>query len=101
MIPEAETVYEQALQSNLRSIINSEMVGLHMSPKDHKKDFAHSNHDKSTDRDIVLHKNHEQLNKKFYEEELSKVQAELVKICLLYTSPSPRDRQKTRMPSSA
>src|SRR5674476_1002950 len=23
------------------------------------------------------------------------------KICLLYTSPSPRDRQKTRMPSSA
>ena len=24
-----------------------------------------------------------------------------LKICLLYTSPSPRDRQKTRMPSSA
>ena len=22
-------------------------------------------------------------------------------VCLLYTSPSPRDRQKTRMPSSA
>ena len=27
--------------------------------------------------------------------------AELVKGCLLYTSPSPRDRQKSRMPSSA
>ena len=27
--------------------------------------------------------------------------AELVIICLLYTSPSPRDRQKSRMPSSA
>ena len=26
---------------------------------------------------------------------------ELVTICLLYTSPSPRDRQKSRMPSSA
>ena len=26
---------------------------------------------------------------------------EEVKICLLYTSPSPRDRQKSRMPSSA
>ena len=26
---------------------------------------------------------------------------ELLKICLLYTSPSPRDRQKSRMPSSA
>ena len=25
----------------------------------------------------------------------------LCKICLLYTSPSPRDRQKSRMPSSA
>ena len=25
----------------------------------------------------------------------------LVKACLLYTSPSPRDRQKSRMPSSA
>ena len=24
-----------------------------------------------------------------------------MKICLLYTSPSPRDRQKSRMPSSA
>ena len=26
---------------------------------------------------------------------------ELVEACLLYTSPSPRDRQKSRMPSSA
>ena len=25
----------------------------------------------------------------------------LVKICLLYTSPSPRDRTRSRMPSSA
>jgi ABC-type sugar transport system permease subunit len=24
-----------------------------------------------------------------------------IRICLLYTSPSPRDRQKSRMPSSA
>ena len=26
---------------------------------------------------------------------------EFFKVCLLYTSPSPRDRQKSRMPSSA
>ena len=26
---------------------------------------------------------------------------EVAKLCLLYTSPSPRDRQKSRMPSSA
>ena len=25
----------------------------------------------------------------------------MIKTCLLYTSPSPRDRQKSRMPSSA
>ena len=25
----------------------------------------------------------------------------MLQICLLYTSPSPRDRQKSRMPSSA
>ena len=24
-----------------------------------------------------------------------------IRVCLLYTSPSPRDRQKSRMPSSA
>ena len=28
-------------------------------------------------------------------------QAPQALICLLYTSPSPRDRQKSRMPSSA
>ena len=29
------------------------------------------------------------------------LQPKKIKICLLYTSPSPRDRQKSRMPSSA
>ena len=33
-------------------------------------------------------------------QELGKAFAEL-RDCLLYTSPSPRDRQKSRMPSSA
>ena len=32
---------------------------------------------------------------------LSKVEVTMVTSCLLYTSPSPRDRQKSRMPSSA
>ena len=42
-----------------------------------------------------------------FSEALNNVQRELSKIkgqfmcCLLYTSPSPRDRQKSRMPSSA
>ena len=31
----------------------------------------------------------------------SALEGAVSKICLLYTSPSPRDRQKSRMPSSA
>ena len=34
-------------------------------------------------------------------EALKQAFGEWSKICLLYTSPSPRDRQKSRMPSSA
>ena len=30
-----------------------------------------------------------------------RIPSDLLEICLLYTSPSPRDRQKSRMPSSA
>ena len=37
---------------------------------------------------------------KYHEEEILKDIEEYVS-CLLYTSPSPRDRQKSRMPSSA
>ena len=33
--------------------------------------------------------------------ELRKEALEQYRYCLLYTSPSPRDRQKSRMPSSA
>ena len=32
---------------------------------------------------------------------LNETEGNLDKACLLYTSPSPRDRQKSRMPSSA
>ena len=34
-------------------------------------------------------------------EQRSEIIADTYKACLLYTSPSPRDRQKSRMPSSA
>ena len=30
-----------------------------------------------------------------------KIETGMINTCLLYTSPSPRDRQKSRMPSSA
>ena len=32
---------------------------------------------------------------------MQKIGVDLLAACLLYTSPSPRDRQKSRMPSSA
>jgi polyphosphate kinase 2 len=51
-----------------------------MSKKDQQRDNAHSSHDKNPEGDIVRHQNSQQLKKKFYEEELSKVQAELVKM---------------------
>ena len=35
------------------------------------------------------------------QEDVEAMRDQLDKICLLYTSPSPRDRQKSRMPSSA
>ena len=34
-------------------------------------------------------------------DEVENIAIERAKDCLLYTSPSPRDRQKSRMPSSA
>ena len=34
-------------------------------------------------------------------EKLKAAEPYMYKVCLLYTSPSPRDRQKSRMPSSA
>ena len=36
-----------------------------------------------------------------FEQALGAVNSREYKPCLLYTSPSPRDRQKSRMPSSA
>ena len=35
------------------------------------------------------------------QQELAKINKSIDDTCLLYTSPSPRDRQKSRMPSSA
>ena len=33
--------------------------------------------------------------------EVARANSNQIDVCLLYTSPSPRDRQKSRMPSSA
>ena len=54
-----------------------------------------------------MYKSFEEENKKEVIENQVKMKLDLenliadVKTCLLYTSPSPRDRQKSRMPSSA
>ena len=38
---------------------------------------------------------------KHHDSAVKHVSGRAVYVCLLYTSPSPRDRQKSRMPSSA
>ena len=46
----------------------------------------------------ILEKRNKLIDLKFFKGELIGINN---KVCLLYTSPSPRDRQKSRMPSSA
>ena len=41
------------------------------------------------------------LKSKLQETESKELKKNIYILCLLYTSPSPRDRQKSRMPSSA
>ena len=44
----------------------------------------------------------EKTQREYYlNEQLKAIQKELGEICLLYTSPSPRDAHESRMPSSA
>ena len=43
----------------------------------------------------------QEMAKQFDENDEEKVSELILSTCLLYTSPSPRDRQKSRMPSSA
>ena len=56
-------------------------------------------------KNIVVPKLEEELNNNFQNliniKEISNIKEAVDYSCLLYTSPSPRDRQKSRMPSSA
>ena len=53
-------------------------------------------------REKTFHFTINELVKKISEENNEKISlATVYNTCLLYTSPSPRDRQKSRMPSSA
>ena len=51
-----------------------------MSEQDHSDDYDQSKQCKKIKGDIVAHRNSQRLKKKFYEEELGKIQAELVKM---------------------
>ena len=56
--------------------------------------------------EIVFEDEKEERERLFTPQQITSVSAEAVlksnpSNCLLYTSPSPRDRQKSRMPSSA
>ena len=51
-----------------------------MSEQNHSNDYDQSKHSKNIKGDIVAHRNSQRLKKQFYEEELGKIQAELVKM---------------------
>ena len=51
--------------------------------------------------DILKEFNYEQRSIKFYRDNVGGGIIDLLKNCLLYTSPSPRDKRQSRMPSSA
>ena len=51
--------------------------------------------------DARKNRRHQRIEDSDSDTENNPTQTDLVNACLLYTSPSPRDRQKSRMPSSA
>ena len=50
---------------------------------------------------VIIQANPENYTTNFNAEEIRIYFDEYIKICLLYTSPSPRDQRGSRMPSSA
>ena len=52
---------------------------------------------------VFKNSNNELFNENFYEniQEFLRPASDILNICLLYTSPSPRDAESSRMPSSA
>ena len=52
-------------------------------------------------RDVVYKFLQDKIDKEVYDEALKKDQENWNRACLLYTSPSPRDLYRSRMPSSA
>ena len=49
----------------------------------------------------LLYKDYDGIKKEIFEEDTHDIVHEALKGCLLYTSPSPRDKRQSRMPSSA
>ena len=98
-----------SISMKAKLVVEGYIIGQHRSPY-HGFSVEFSEHRSYEPGDEVKHidwKLYGKTNRlyvKRYEEETN-LRAHLIldtsKSCLLYTSPSPRDRQKSRMPSSA
>ena len=66
----------------------------------HPTNYTHVHYDWDYEDDILKSKQWYHYNGEVYRERTHSLEVEDDN-CLLYTSPSPRDRQKSRMPSSA
>ena len=80
-------VYEETVDDELCNSLMSAKLDYKPSLFSDHKGITKNSEERVVMDDAWIHKDN-----KFYEP---------LKVCLLYTSPSPRDRQKSRMPSSA
>ena len=90
----------KSFRDNLETIIKEEQLGQEKASKFHEKWVLNYGH-ASVAEHASVHVGIERVSRLFSSLlELSN-EYQTIQTCLLYTSPSPRDRQKSRMPSSA
>ena len=95
--------------TTLNVFLNSRLVGYYSKGRKGEKTFSYAQPWLNEPKAIPLSRSLPLSDKTYagdvvsfyFENLLPDSQEILIKICLLYTSPSPRDKRQSRMPSSA